>query len=77
MLSLLKKNSVGIFRLPETLQMEITVKRPVEADVVEIIPGLKRTSATTVAYSPKDIIEANDMILTISNACCVLRIGMY
>jgi len=76
-LSLLKKENARVFKLPEALQMEITVKSPVHADVIEIIPGLQRTAATTVAYSPKDIIEANDMILTISNACCVLKIGMY
>ncbi|MBW2367369.1 MAG: M55 family metallopeptidase [Deltaproteobacteria bacterium] len=75
--SLLKKDSTNAFILPEKLSMEIIVDNPEQADVIEIIPGLKRIAATTVTYAPKDIIEATHMICTISNACCVLKVGMY
>lgn len=76
-LSLLNLGSASVFRLPEALDMEITVKDPVQADVIEIIPGLQRTGATTVTYAARDINQAHDMICTIAFACCIMKIGMY
>jgi len=76
-LSLLNKNSASMFCLPGALNMEVTVKDPVQADVVEIIPGLQRTGAATVSYEAKGIIEAHNMICTIAFACCIMKIGLY
>ena len=75
--SLQEIDKTSVFKLPQELTMEITMKSTTQADVIEIIPGLERTSPETVVCNPKDIIEANDIILTISNACCVLKVGIY
>jgi len=75
--SLLNLGGAGIFRLPEALDVEITVKDPVQADVIEIIPGLQRTGPTTVTYTARDIFQAHDMICTIAFACCIMKIGLY
>lgn len=75
--SLLDLGSAVVFRLPETLDMEITLKDTVQADVVGIIPGLERTGATTVTYAARDIIQAHNMICTVAFACCIMKIGLY
>ena len=75
--SLLDLGSASVFRLPETLDMEITLKDTVQADVVGIIPGLERTGATTVTYAARDIIQAHNMICTVAFACCIMKIGLY
>jgi len=75
--SLLNKGNARLFKLPGELDLEVTVKDPVQADVVEIIPGLKRTGPATLTYAAKDIIEAHDMVCTISFACCIMKIGLY
>jgi len=74
---LLRKEKIKLFTLPEKLQMEVTLRNPEQADVVKIIPGIKKISPTIIGYNAKNIIEASNMIDTISNACCVLAIGMY
>ena len=75
--SLLDLGSASVFRLPGTLDMEITLKDTVQADVVGIIPGLERTGATTVTYAARDIIQAHNMICTVAFACCIMKIGLY
>ena len=75
--SLLDLASASVFRLPETLDMEITLKDTVQADVVGIIPGLERTGATTVTYAARDITQAHNMICTVAFACCIMKIGLY
>jgi len=75
--SLLDLGSASVFRLPEMLEMEITLKDTVQADVVGIIPGLERTGATTVTYAARDIIQAHNMICTVAFACCIMKIGLY
>jgi len=74
---LLRKEKIKLFTLPEKLQMEVTLRNPEQADVVKIIPGIKKISPTIIGYNTKNIIQASNMIDTISNACCVLAIGMY
>ncbi len=76
-LSLLDMGNSGIFKLPGALDMEVTVKDPVQADLIEVIPGLQRSGATTVTYSARDIIEAHNMICTIAFTCCIMKIGLY
>ena len=75
--SLLNLEDAGIFRLPEALDLEITVKDPAQADVVEVIPGLQRTGAATLTYTARDIIQAHDMVCSVAFACCILKIGLY
>ena len=75
--SLLNLEDAGIFRLPEALDLEITVKDPAQADVVEVIPGLQRTGAATLTYTARDINQAHDMVCSVAFACCILKIGLY
>lgn len=74
---LLKKDKLKVFELSNNIEMEIRLKSPLHADVIEIIPGIKRISSRIVTYNSKNIIEANNIITTISNACCILHIGIY
>jgi D-amino peptidase len=76
-LSLVDMGSASVFKLSEALDMEVTVKDPVQADVIEVVPGLQRTGATTVAYAAKDIIQAHNMVCTIAFTCCIMKIGLY
>jgi D-amino peptidase len=76
-LSLIDMGNASVFKLSEALDMEVTVKDPVQADVIEVIPGLQRTGATTVAYAARDIIQAHNMVCTIAFTCCIMKIGLY
>lgn len=67
----------AIFDPGRNLQTEITLKEVLQADVAESIPGVEREAETQIRFPAKDIIEVNKLIETISNACCVLYMGLY
>lgn len=74
---LLKYKTADIFDLGTNLDVNITLKEVVQCDVVQNIPGVKRISEREIEFKAKDMIETNNLIGTISNACCVLNIGLY
>ena len=63
--------------LGRDLLVEITLKEVLQADVVQAIPGVDRVSQRQIRFSARDILEVNQLIETVSNACCVLYMGLY
>lgn len=72
---LLKYKELKAFDLGKNLELEIKVKSPLQADVIEQIPCVKRISPTEIIYNAENIIEAYNLISTVTNSCSILNLG--
>lgn len=59
------------------IELEVKLKSPAIADVVQVIPGITRVSSDTVIYKADDFITIMRMITTIFNSSSVLMADIY
>ncbi len=58
----LKKNQVKIMDLPDKYTLRIELKNQVYADMLQVIPGIKRIDAYTIEYEAKTPVEVLGII---------------
>jgi D-amino peptidase len=63
-----KIDRLNVFRFKEPLRAEIDLVNTVIADLVELIPGIRRTGGRNVGFRAKDILEFYRMLRLI---CCL------
>ncbi len=62
----LKKGQVKLIDLPERYHLRIELKNQVLADMVQVVPGIKRIDAYTVEYEAKTPVEVLGIIETVA-----------